>query len=162
MNAAFFAESPLEINNFQYRKEAIHDVTITLQDDGGQSYYDIVFYVNAKDDATVDVARSYLRETSGSANLEFSYLKVNLRIWDNGFIHSFKDWEKWEGDVTLTGSIGGKSSSNTWYEATFYWDYDSMVADGILDAEDPDIHKETYTQDIINKYASQPGWVTAE
>ena len=162
LNAAFFAEDPLEINNFQYRAEAIYDVTIRMLEDNGQSYYDIVFYVQPKDEATVKVARDYLRESSGSENLEFSYLKVNLRIWDNGFIHSFKDWEKWEGDVDLTDKIGGKSSSDTSYEATFYWDYDSLVADGILEAEDPDIHKETYTQDIINKYASQPGWVTAE
>ena len=162
LTAAFIAEDPREIDNFQYHAEAIHDVTIRMLEDNGQSYYDIIFFVDTTDEATVKVARDYLRESCGSGNLEITYLKVNLRIWDNGYIHSYKSWGKWEGDVDLTDSIGGKSSRDTVYEATFYWDYDSLVADGILDAEDETITRENFTKDIINKYASQPGWIAEE
>lgn len=163
--AFVYGDDPREINNFNYHKEAIFNVDIKVFEDNGQRYYDINFEVNCTDDATVDVARRYLRTSSNSENLEFSSLKVNLKIWDNGFIRSFKDWEEWAGDANIAiGAIkaSGSSSSVTDYEGIFYWDYDSLVADGILNAEDPDIHKDTFTADIIKKFASQPGWYTED
>ncbi|MBQ9370345.1 MAG: hypothetical protein IJU10_04640 [Clostridia bacterium] len=163
--AFVYGGDPKEINNFNYHKEAIHDVEISIFEDNGQKYYDINFVVDCTDEETVKVARQYLRTSSSSENLEFSSLRVNLKIWDNGYIRSFKDWEKWAGDASVkvgAFSSSGSSSSVTDYEGVFYWDYDSLVADGILNAEDPDIKKATYTADIIKKYASQPGWVSAE
>ena len=159
--SAFIYSNPLEINNFNYRKEAIHDVEFKTDVDNGQTFYEIVFIVDVTDKLTVDVAREYLRETSGAPDLEFTELVVTLRIWDNGYIRSFSDTEKWAGNAKI-GPIDGKSSSDTSYEASFYWDYESLVADGILLEDDPDIHKDTYTADIIKKYASQPGWVSAK
>ena len=163
--AFVYGGDPKEINNFNYRKEAIRNVEIKILKDNEQKYYDITFDVDCTDEETVKVARQYLRTTSNSENLEFSSLKVNLKIWDNGYIRSFKDWEEWAGDASVkVGAIkaSGSSSSVTDYEGVFYWDYDSLVADGILNAEDPDIKKDTYAADIIKKYASQPGWVEAE
>ncbi|MBQ9369646.1 MAG: hypothetical protein IJU10_01070 [Clostridia bacterium] len=163
--AFVYGGDPKEINNFNYHKEAIRNVEIKILKDNEQKYYDITFDVDCTDEETVKVARQYLRTSSNSENLEFSSLKVNLKIWDNGYIRSFKDWEEWAGDASVkvgAFNASGSSSSVTDYEGVFYWDYDSLVADGILNAEDPDIKKDTYTADIIKKYASQPGWVEAE
>jgi len=161
-NTAFVLEDPKEINNFNYNEDSITEITFEYNKEG---YYDITFTIRSKDDNTVEVARAYLRKSSNSEDLEFNSYSVNLKIWDNGYIRSFKDWEEWEGnaEVSVAGiNASGKSSSKTWYEGAFYWNYESLVADGIISADNAAINKDNYAKDLINKYASQPGWVTAE
>ena len=87
---------------------------------------------------------------------------LHVEIWDNGYIKSIKEVEKWEGTASV--KIGfitakGSSASESWYECAFYYDYDSLVEDGILSEDDETITKANFCSDLINKYAAIPGWV---
>jgi len=159
--SAFILNDPSEFTNYNLRKEVIQDVEIKTDSVNGQPFYDISFIVNLSDTPTVEVARAYTCALNEVTDLDFMYLKVNMKIWNNGYIRSYSTIERWSANANM-GPIAGRLTNESVLETNFYWDYESLVADGILLEDDPDIHKDTYTADIIKKFASEPGWVSAE
>ena len=148
-----------EINNFKYAStDSIREVQ-SFTYDAKEGYYDITVVVEVTDEATVSASREYLRQSADSKDLEYKKYVLNVKIWDNGYIRSFRDEEEWAGNATIIGSIKGESSSETWYEAAFYYDYKSLTNDGIVDKKDKTITKTNFAKDIIDKYAKEVEWV---
>jgi len=169
---SLFCRDPKEINNFKYAADAIKNVEFKHYVD--EKYYEIIFDLDIPLDANGEVdttspkyaayseivkaARQYLRNSSKSDDLEFKEYHMIIQIWDNGYIKKFYDTEHWAGNATILGNVKGLSESTTYYECAFYWDYDSLVADGFISAEDTTITKENFTKDIIDKYAKEANW----
>ena len=129
---SYYLEDPREITNFKITADAI--VLKELKE--GESYIELVevkdsmdYYlcrfsldVNNKD--CVDLARTYLRDSAKSDDLEYGYFDVVLEVWVNGYLKQMHDDEKWEGTLNSSGT---KTSSTSWYETLVYYDYDATL-----------------------------------
>ena len=126
----FYREDPREITNFLITKDTIvlkplEDGQKHIEYDAEKKLYTLRFSLLIEGeghDECVEIARSYLRNSAKSDDLEYKKFDVTLEIWDNGYLKRMHDEEEWLGSAS-----GATTSSKSWYESIIYYDFDETL-----------------------------------
>ena len=129
----YYLEDPREITNFKITEDAIilkpleedqEYIEYWKAKDAKTGYYLCRFSLDVTNDACVEVARKYLRDSAKSDDLQYGYFDVILEVWENGYLKQMHDDEKWEGTLSTGGTT---TSSTSWYETIVYYDFDETL-----------------------------------
>ena len=158
MVKGYYLDDPRELSNFRINKSTIVLKELAegekyIEYDATKKFYTMRFSLLIEGEnraECVGKARQYLRDSSGSENLEFAKYDLQLQVWDNGYAKFVHDDEIWSGEMNMAGTKS-TTSSNSWYECTFYYDFDEKL----FTEEDAAKYQEgNWAQMIIDDYSA--------
>ena len=164
--AAYYLDDPREITNFRINKDTVVLKTLEegqkyieiKEDENGDKYYVCRFSLLIEGeghDECVEISRKYLRDSSGSDNLEYGQYDIRLEVWDNGYLKMMHDDEQWQGTISLLGKSITTASTN-WYESIIFYNYDETI----LTEEDAEEYRgddegATWVEKLVTHYKAE-------
>lgn len=158
LEKGYYLNDPRELSNFRINKDTIvlgelEEGEKYISYDSVNKYYKMKFSLlisGEGHDDCVEIARQYLRDSSGSENLEYAKYDLIFEVWDNGYAKFMHDDEIWAGDMELAGAKS-TTSSTTWYESVFYYDFDASL---FTEADAAKYEGADWAKKIIDDYSA--------
>ncbi|MCR4726917.1 MAG: hypothetical protein K5753_06850 [Clostridia bacterium] len=158
MEKGYYLDDPRELCNFRINKSTIVLKELAegekyIEYDATKKFYKLRFSLLIEGEnrgECVGKARQYLRDSSGSENLEFAKYDLQLEVWDNGYAKFMHDDEIWSGEMNMAGTKS-TTSSNSWYECTFYYDFDASL---FTEEDAAEYQEGDWAKKIIDDYSA--------